>query len=58
MKTSGNNESNEKNANEAARLAHPWRRKDRVRSASKRQNDMSIGMISNWRSLIKTAALA
>jgi hypothetical protein len=44
MKPRGNNERREKKANEAARLPHPCRRKDLVRSESSRQKEISIGI--------------
>jgi hypothetical protein len=44
IKPRGKSERREKNAKEAARLPHPCRRKDLVRSDSKRQKDISIGI--------------
>jgi hypothetical protein len=46
MNTRGNNERSEKNANEAAKLAHPCRKKDLVTARSSRHNDINIGIMT------------
>jgi hypothetical protein len=46
MKPRGKRERSEKKASEAARLPHPCRRKDFVRSDSSRQKDMSIASLA------------